>query len=282
MLKWLEALMKIVRYCGRSINDLYLILSKDDWELGDPEGLAHWDGSKWKWILRIDRAFSQQISCFNNEIIVMDIDANTWRISNDVIASHRSGPVVAGNVAPPQGVPPPSFYRFAFAGPGNVLAIGDAGFVCMCHSSGWTRIETGTKEKLNDILQNSSALTICGNHGVILQYDGARCKRVQFDTTDDLLRIDSGSDGSTYILSFSSQTFSFLELKGTTVVADFKLPHDVIAMSVIEKNKILYSTYDGVYIWDGMTPTPLMPGLFVGQIESIGNHITLASIDLET
>src|SRR5438094_520928 len=44
--------MNVNYIAGNSLDDIYAVIARHDWELGGWEGVSQWNGSKWHWLAR--------------------------------------------------------------------------------------------------------------------------------------------------------------------------------------------------------------------------------------
>src|SRR5256885_9681389 len=171
--------MIIVRLYPSRITDLYILVQDDDWELGMPEGLAHWNGTHWEWIRRFEHSHTRSMKLVDGHLFLLDFDGRIQRRNPDGEWESDKAPNFG-------------YLAMTVSSPSEMLVVGRGGAFLQLQSGRWHPIQTDTTEALNYIHGTPPDCFICGSKGVLLRFDGSRCHRLETGTTGSLTHIEIG------------------------------------------------------------------------------------------
>ncbi|MCE9530721.1 MAG: hypothetical protein K8T89_06290 [Planctomycetes bacterium] len=251
-------------------------MTQDDWELGMPEGLAHWDGVHWSWIARLENSIIQQIQYFGDLICLLEADGSILTFNRQGFCSKQLGPNIPTDVHPDACVSAPLFHSFVFDENLRPIIVGDYGLSFELRNSSWSRVRNTDDKRLNTIAIDTFGVAFGGNSGSLYRICGTQCCKVDLPEDTDVVRISTGLDGRAYLLINPPGIFGFAQLDRLETGLIATMNSDVLAMCVVRQNEIIYSTYDGIYLWNGIAAHQLLPNEITGQIELIGNFVAVS------
>ena len=246
--------MDVWRVSGTSLNDLYALVASDNWEWGMPLGLAHWDGVRWQWVKRLEKAWIQRMILESGYLFLLDFNG----------AVLRADPRGAWQTYQAPRVPPYGYHTALATHPDEILIAGRGGALFRLYQSAWERIETDTTEHLWDLEGASARCLICGDNGTLLRFDGTACHRLNAGTTHHLTQIDQGPDGLTFVAGgISSRGHgSLIRIDPTNAYSCtlFKTPTRFYGLATVSDHEVYGATLDaGVLLWDGRDFAPSLP-----------------------
>lgn len=242
--------MKIARICATSQNNIFALITQNQWQLGMPEGIARWDGKKWFWVERLDESYTQQLLMRRGKLYILDADGlvRTWKSG---ISQKQQPPDSRTDVYAAQFSPGIGFRSFAFIDQNTIGVVGDEGAFFILKNRIWRQIETNTRKRLNYISGRVPQCYIVGADATLLRFDGDECRQLRSQTEAMITKIDIGNDGVAFAITAGIED-CLLYMGADDMIVKHSAPAPIFNFSAVSERAIYISTADKVYIWNGL------------------------------
>lgn len=272
--------MQVVRFCGTSVNDIYLVLTQDDSKLGDHEGLAHWNGVAWRWLQRLDKGFITDIRVTDGGLTLLDARGaiSIWKTNGQWERDAMRAPDYVCT-APPNKTGTTTYYSSCLPLSGEaMLAAGTYGELLLFRNREWTRIETNTSEDLDYVFGTADRAYVCGTKGTILCVAGSRCHSIESGTTRYLLHIDCGLDGTWFVTGGGNEG-PLIQIENDKVVAHHKVSGSINTLAAVSRTEVYCAMFDqNLLVWNGIEfTTTLSADLRIARVAKLGRSVAAAT-----
>jgi hypothetical protein len=226
--------MNIVRLACNGSAEMLAIIVMEEHEIGDPEGLARWDGNEWTWVekrtswtLGLDRYQGQWATVeFDGWLTIFDgknrsrrTNAN-WNGLNDMFVKASEIFVVGINGG---------FLKFA--------------------SDSWDRIANPFLSDLYSVAGSSSDVYACGAGGLVVRYDGSICRAIDLECRFDFTSVSCSHDGATWAAGGEGELGVLADLSEGRIHA---LPSRLQFIRTVSASEVYGVDLDGiVWQWNG-------------------------------
>lgn len=227
--------MDVVRLACTGANDILAVVALAGYEIGDSEGLAHWNGRTWTWLekrnswtLGLDRYQGQwAILDFFGKIDLYD--------TNSVALSMQTGFTGLNEM----------YIREA-----EIFAVGIKGGFLRFSLGTWDRINHSFADNLYSVSGAGNSIYACGANGLILEYDGSICRKIDVNCQCDFTSISCTKDGAVYAVGGQNETGFMVDLISGHV---YSLPSRLQFIKSVSSYEIYGVDLDGVvWAWDGI------------------------------
>ena len=263
--------MKIVRLCGSSAGNIYCLLTPDDWDLGMPEGLAHWNGHAWRWIDKLSGCYSTAMICRGVKLQILDADGTIRTYDSDELLSVAKPPAFRDAV---------DFREFSLVRSHGLGIVGNDGLFFIVDSGSWRKIETHSHNDLYCIRGQEPRCFVCGANGSLLRFDGEQCDEIKTSLHETLLHLDIGEDGSIFLAGVGEDGAFLCEYHNASIVRH-NAPSVIFSVAVISEKEVYCSTTEnGVIVWDGSRFAQCLPhGTVLTQFARAGRHLIVGTVE---
>lgn len=278
--------MKPAKFCCVAVHDTYVVVIDDEWELGMPVGVAHWDGSRWLWIKRIEYGFVTDVAFHEGLLWVLDsggsiyerdvcAEWHTYDLTNHEILAHFPG----GEPQLASGEMHLGYNSMWPLGGDAIGVVGYSGKFFVMQGGNRVWIETGTTATLWAIHGRPPDCFLCGEGGTLLQFDGTRLWSVGPKSEEVFRALDIGFDGTLFVLGTSEHgervSLWRRENGKDCVWTRHDGPANTHSIAVVSADEVYCATFEhGVQRWNGRTseqslPAEVLPGEFGKAGETI-------------
>lgn len=253
--------MIVVRLAGTKISNLYALVTADDWELGMPVGLAHWDGQKWRWLGKVKNYYFVGIGLVDSHVYLLD--------SGGSIFEHRSG-----RLSKTREVPSDDCRSLAVNRTHTILVTCGSGSVFRSCNGEWRRVDTNTLEDMYCAHEFMGKWVLAGSGGTLLRCD-YDCEVIGNNSDEVFLTLD-GAD----TVLFAGGTRSLVHIAPPDwQVISVPAPSPVYSVAARSDRDVYCATSNnGILCWNGVQfREVLSKDLLPGQIAKANNTILVGT-----
>jgi hypothetical protein len=242
-----------------------------------PHGIAHWNGLKWHWVARIDQGLIQEIVPTETGIAALDADGTVSFFSSSGPIVKWPGPSGLSNAHPHAATAAPSFFSLSSMNHSKWAIVGDYGLIYLTDGSVWKRVMVDSTGRFVQIIRTGLEWLVAGYSGLLFSFDGSACIQWPISPASDVLSIEACGEDTAIALVKSDNIFSLQVLRHYESVHLTSLPQEVLAVGAFDLNHVVYTTYNGIYLWSDGAIRFLFEDETAGQIQKIQNRIAVAT-----